>query len=68
MIDKTELKAAIANAIRAYSDSERCALSYHDPNYRESAYEAMEKLEKEANKIAGYALLAYQKKKDTHNR
>jgi hypothetical protein len=67
MIDKTKLKAAIASAIRSYSDSERCALSYRDPNYRESAYEAMEKLDTEADKIAGYALLALNKK-DTHNR
>jgi hypothetical protein len=32
------------------------ALSYHDPCWRETAYEAMEKLNGEADQIARYAM------------
>lgn len=56
--DKTLIKHAITNAIISYALSELTALSYHDPTHtKESAYDAMQKLKEEANKIAGYALV-----------
>lgn len=61
MTDKTVLKDVIANAIKSYADSELLGLSYHDPNHRESAHDAMTKLMEEAPKIAGYALLGLQR-------
>jgi hypothetical protein len=62
--EKEKLRTLITWAIQSYSQSERTALSYHDPAMRESAYEAMEKLNKEAQSIADYALLGLERKEN----
>lgn len=66
MLDKTVFKDVVVNAIKSYADSELVELSYRDPNYRESAHDAMHKLIQDADKIAGYALLGLNRDR-THN-
>jgi hypothetical protein len=51
-----EVTAAFSSSIKSYAQSEMAALSYHDPCWRETAYEAMEKLNGEADQIARYAM------------
>lgn len=62
--EKEKIRTLITWAIQSYSQSERTALSYHDTAMRESAYEAMEKLNEEAHKIADYALLGLERKEN----
>ena len=51
-----DVTAAASSAIRSYAQSEMASLSYHDPCWRETAYEAMQKLDGEANRIVLYAM------------
>jgi hypothetical protein len=51
-----EVTPAFSSSIKSYAQSEMAALSYHDPCWRETAYEAMEKLNGEADQIVRYAM------------
>jgi len=63
VLAELDLEKRIEIAIQSYAQSEMGALSYHDPHRRETAYEAMEKLNREAREIGRYAM-SYRKRDD----
>lgn len=67
-LDRIRLKNMITWAIQGYAQSEMTALSCHDFNHRESAYDAMEKLSKDAEEISSYAMSGiFSKESDEHS-
>lgn len=56
VIAELDLENRIASAVQGYAQSEMVGIDYHDPMRRETAYEAMQKLNREAVGIARYAM------------
>ena len=63
VLAELDLENRIEIAIQGYAQSEMGALSYHDPYRKETAYEAMEKLNREASQLGRYAM-TYRKRDD----
>ena len=56
VIAELDLENRIASAVQGYAQSEMAAITYHDPlRHRETAYEAMQKLNRDSAAIARYA-------------
>lgn len=64
-MDRDKVRKFVVWAVEAYASSELTALSYHDPTMRETAYEAMEKLKREAPHIADYVLTGLERKEES---
>lgn len=56
VIAELDLEKRITSAVQGYAQSELVGIDYHDPMHHETAYGAMEKLNREAVGIARYAM------------
>jgi hypothetical protein len=56
VIAELDLEKRITSAVQGYAQSELVGIDYHDPMHHETAYGAMEKLNREAVGIAKYAM------------
>jgi hypothetical protein len=51
-----DIGAALLGAIQGYAQSELVGIDFHDPLHKETAYEAMQKLNRDAQGIVSYAM------------